>query len=247
MPGKYLRGAFIQFRSAFLTPVPKVIVFQYNPETISHSWSPYESDAASPSPKGNPLKVGGDPQEEFSFTLMLDAADTVADGTPPASALTAASGVLPRLAALELLLFPAPQTGAQALLSAAAAAAAGAVAGAASAAGAPGKTAGVPRSVPLATVPAILFAWGPGRILPVRVTKLQITEKLYDNITLVPTHAQVEVGLRTLTREDLTGLDEGLVKGIIKVAYTAARVQRDALALANLVNSADSIIGMWPS
>jgi len=36
--------------------------------------------------------------------------------------------------------------------------------------------------------PTVLFVWGPGRILPVRVTGLSITEKLYDEF-LNPTHA----------------------------------------------------------
>jgi hypothetical protein len=40
MPGQYFRGAFIEFTSAFLVPIPNIILFQYNPETLTHTWSP---------------------------------------------------------------------------------------------------------------------------------------------------------------------------------------------------------------
>src|SRR6516162_614886 len=111
MPGRYLRGAFVEFTSAFLLPIPNVIVFQYNPETLVHTWTPaapFTSPAASAEgqAEGNPLAISGDPGEELSFTLSMDAADTIADGSPPAAALAQASGLYPRLAALELLLFP---------------------------------------------------------------------------------------------------------------------------------------------
>ena len=40
MPGKYLKGAFVQFIPTFLIPRPNVVVFQYNPEAITHTWTP---------------------------------------------------------------------------------------------------------------------------------------------------------------------------------------------------------------
>src|SRR5271156_6805016 len=158
MPGKYFRGAFIEFTSSFLLPVPNVIVFQYNPETLTHTWSP----AAAASPSGaaqgpgasNPLAVTGNPGEEFSFTLALDSSDTIADGSLPAKALATASGIYPTLAALELLLFPSTSTGGSALSLATS------IGGSALA----GATGGVNRSVPVAVVPTVLFVWGPGRI-----------------------------------------------------------------------------------
>jgi hypothetical protein len=95
-------------------------------------------------------------------------------------------------------------------------------------------------------VPTVLFVWGPGRILPVRVTSLRITEKLYDSTLLVPTHADADIGLRVLTQREVNALDNGLVKDIVKTAYSYMSTLRQGLALANLVNSADSIIGMLP-
>ena len=41
-------------------------------------------------------------------------------------------------------------------------------------------------AVPASQLPTVLFVWGPGRIAPVRVTTLTITEKLYDGTLLVP-------------------------------------------------------------
>ena len=48
----------------------------------------------------------------------------------------------------------------------------------------------------------MLFVWGPGRIVPVRVTGLTITEKLYDPL-LNPIHAEVQLTLRVLTPDEL--------------------------------------------
>jgi hypothetical protein len=245
MPGKYFRGAFIEFTSSFLVPIPNVIVFQYNPETLSHTWSP--AAAAAPSGanqgpgQGNPLAVSGDPGEEFSFTLMMDAGDIIADGIAPAAALAEVSGLYPTLAALELLLFPSTSTGGGGVagaLSTGAGAAAGALGG--------GASGGVQRSVPISVVPTVLFVWGPERILPVRVTNLRITEKLYDPTLLVPTHAEAEIGLRVLTQLEIDALDDGLVKQLVQTAYSYMGTLRQVLALANLVNSANSIVGMLP-
>jgi hypothetical protein len=256
MPGKYLRGALIEFRSGFLSPVPNVIVFQYNPETISHSWTPSGPPESKDNQSDtNPLAVSGVPGEEFSFTLAMDSSDTVADGNAAAADLASASGVYPRLAALELLMFPSDTSAGQLLtagLTAVAGSAGGAIAGAAvgAVAGAVGSLVGavlgVNRQVPAYLVPPVLFVWGPGRVLPVRVTTLRVTESLFDSTLLVPTHVEAEVGLRVLTPQELDTLPDGLVKGILNTAYNYMGTQRQSLALANLANSSDSIIGMLP-
>jgi hypothetical protein len=240
MPGKYFRGAFIEFTTSFLVPIPNIILFQYNPETLTHSWSPAAPATSSAPAAGpgasNPLAVTGSPGEEFSFTLSLDSSDIVADGSLPASALASISGIYPTLAALELLLFPSTSTGGSAL--ALATSVGGSVLG--------GSSSGVDRSVPVSVVPTVLFVWGPGRILPVRVTNLRVTEKLYDPTLLVPTHADVEIGLKVLTQNEIDALDDGLVKDLVQTAYDAMGTLRQALALANIVNSADALAGMLP-
>ena len=78
-------------------------------------------------------------------------------------------------------------------------------------------------------VPTVLFVWGPGRILPVSVTSLIITEKLYDAVLLNPTHAEAQVGLQVLTPEELHSVDGPLAE-IAKVAYAYSQGLRQALA-----------------
>ena len=51
-------------------------------------------------------------------------------------------------------------------------------------------------------MPVTLFIWGSGRIVPVRVTGITITEKLYDS-ALNPTHAEAQLALRVLTPAEL--------------------------------------------
>ena len=107
MAGKFIRGALIEFMPTFLIPLPNVIVFQFNPETIRHSWTPATAagggGAAAPGTAGsNPLAVRGMPGESFSFTLAMDANDGIAEGNP----IAIASGIYSRLAALEMLLYP---------------------------------------------------------------------------------------------------------------------------------------------
>jgi len=108
MAGQYLRGALIEFTESFPIPLPNVILFQYNPETMTHTWTPAKTGGVSApgqSPS-NPLAITGPPEESFSFTVIMDAGDTIADGSAITAGLAEISGVYPRIAALEMLLFP---------------------------------------------------------------------------------------------------------------------------------------------
>ncbi len=78
-----------------------------------------------------------------------------------------------------------------------------------------------------------------------KVTALSITEKLYDPIFLNPTHADVQIGLKVLTPEELKWVDDPLGP-LAKGAYAYSQKLRQALALANLANSVGDIIGMLP-
>src|ERR1700681_242610 len=133
MPGKYLRGAFVQFMPTFLVPMPNVIIFQFNPETMTHTWTPSAPDMT-PYPTSdakshvNPMAVQGLPGESFSFNLAMDANDMIADGgsggvAAAAAVLATATGIYSRLAALEMLLYPSgsfPTSGLVGMVSAAA-------------------------------------------------------------------------------------------------------------------------------
>ncbi|MFD8540722.1 hypothetical protein [Streptomyces rubrogriseus] len=229
----YLRGALVQFMPTKLVPLPNVIVFQYNPETMTHTWTQPPAARTGDSANGDPLAVTGPPGEAFSFTLVVDATDPIADDMPVSGPLSVVSGVATRLAALEMLVHPSSSTSGGELL--------GTVT--AGLAGLGKKKANPPQEVPADRLPVVLFVWGPGRIVPVRVTTLTITERLY-NPLLIPTHAEAQIGLQVLTAKDLVGKD--LVTKVAAAADTYTDSLREVLALANLANAAESVIGMLP-
>ena len=39
MAGNFMKGALVSFMPTFVGSLPNVVVFQFNPETISHSWT----------------------------------------------------------------------------------------------------------------------------------------------------------------------------------------------------------------
>ena len=41
-----LKGALISFTPTFLIPLPNVTVFQYNPESLTHTWSQPDTGAS---------------------------------------------------------------------------------------------------------------------------------------------------------------------------------------------------------
>jgi len=252
MSGKFIKGALVQFNEAFLAPVPNVIAFQFNPETITHTWSGSEGKGADSggTPSGttatiikgeekknwNPLATSSYPSESFSFKIAMSAGDSIADGNDATAALAAASGLYTRLAALEMLLYPMP----------------------ASDANAPSKslrftpsliTGGVfkpitstTRALPSLQVPAVLFVWGSARIVPVRVKSLTITETIYDTL-LNPTDAEADIELEVLTPDELPYVT-GPLKLIIQGAYVYSQSLRQLFAAANLANTTDSVIGL---
>jgi hypothetical protein len=231
-----LKGALVSFTNSFLPiPVPDVTVFQFNPESLTHTWSQpvVGGESARPGTEaGNPMAVAGMPGEQFSLTVVLDANEDIADGGA-SGALASVSGVYPRLAAMEMLLYP-PGSGTSSLLGQATAAL-----------GLGGGGGSVTRSVPDSAVPVTLFVWGPLRILPVRLTALTITETLYD-ATLNPVQAEAKVELKVLTPTELEAVPGDVLAKLGTVAYNYTLSVRQAAAVANLANAAQSIIGMLP-
>ena len=113
MPAEFMKGALISLMPTVVRAIPNVIVFQFNPETITHGWTAAPGDVPSrPQSGGDPRAARTVPGETFSFTLSLDATDMIADGSsnPVAAALAQVSGVSTRLAAIEMLQFPAADT-----------------------------------------------------------------------------------------------------------------------------------------
>lgn len=233
MAGNYLRGAFVSFMPTFLVPLPNVIVFQFNPETMDHTWAP-ATPTFTEGGTGNPLAVKSLPGETFSLKLALDANDMLADGSAISQGIATVSGVATQIAALEMLLYP---TGAFSggLL--------GSLSISLSTSGISISTDASTTTIPQLTVPATLFVWGPGRIVPVRISSLKFTEKTFDSL-LNPTYAEATVGLTVMTTDDLQGLADGPLKNLCEMAYGYSQALRQGLATANLANSTESVIGM---
>jgi len=98
---RLLKGALVTL--ALPNPLPSVIPFQYNPETLSRS---LEIQAGSgEGDRSEVLRLKGAPVETIKLDVELDATDQLEHADPTAVSM----GVHPQLAALELLVYP--QTG----------------------------------------------------------------------------------------------------------------------------------------
>src|SRR5262245_53762155 len=115
-----MKGALVSFMPTIVGSLPNVIVFQFNPETITHSWSAatWSGQGGKAKPAADPMAVDTVPGESFSFKLSLDANESIAgtDSNPVSAALATVSGVYTRLAALEMLMYPSGASGVSGLL-----------------------------------------------------------------------------------------------------------------------------------
>jgi hypothetical protein len=241
-----LKGALVQMSAPLPVPIPipNIIIFQYNPETVTRSFSPYdpvmmERATASPWATGHPLAtqpvVGDgqpfDPTETFSVSLLLDATDALEE--PAKSPLELVVGIADRLAALEMLMYPNKTVPGAGLLAVAASALGGAASGSAN-------------PDPRGSVPTTIFVWGPGRIVPVRITSFNVEEVQYNQL-LYPHRAKASVGMRVLTSRDFPGAGTDADKVEYKIArfcYDFTFAQKQILALANIYNTVASVLDM---
>jgi len=203
-----LKGAFINLGAGVLGALPNIVVFQFNPDRMTRTPKlvrPPAPDAGAGQKNTN--EQPGKPSESISFTLRIDASDQLASGNP----IAAASGILPTLSSLELLMLP---KGALTIdlfgLS-----------------GGPS-----PALHPPDKLPTVLFFWGPLRILPVNVTSLSINELLYDTL-LNPIRAEVNVNIQVLTPDQTAG--DTFALG----AYNYTLGVKQVMAALNLANAAD--------
>lgn len=220
----FIKGALIQFTEDFLGPIPNIIVFQYNPATMTRSLQPYSD----PEKEGEPDDTAEafDPSEKFDVQLILDATDALEQ--PESHPVAVISGVADRVSALEMLLYPSGE---------------GSVLGDLITSVFGGDSDPVPRR----TVPVTLFVWGPGRIVPVKLTSFSVDEQAFSTL-LYPVQATVTVGLQVLTPEtfERPGGNKTLAEEIAVAAYKYTKGQKELLAIANMANSVESILGMLP-
>jgi len=202
---RVLKGALVGVSPT--NPIPSVIVFQYNPDTLTRTIKPRApgGDGA----RSEALRLTGPPEETIKVDVDIDATDQLEknDGT------AASVGIYPQLSALEMLAYPPSAIViANTVLLAA------------------GTIEIIPPDAPLT-----LFIWGAKRILPVRITDFSITEEAYDQ-ALNPIRAKVGLGLRVLSYNDLSITDPGyyifMAHQIVKETLGNAGVTSDLTAVA---------------
>jgi hypothetical protein len=155
-------------------PKPIVVIFQYNPDSLSRTLQPQMG--AEGADKTEALRLKGAPIETIKVDIELDAADQLERDDRTARDM----GLYPVLSALEILIYPRAQrviTNTQLL--------------------ALGTIEILPPVAPLT-----VFVWGPKRALPVKLTEFSITEEAHD-LKLNPIRAKVSLGLRVLSYSDL--------------------------------------------
>jgi hypothetical protein len=180
------KAALISFASGFIGPLPDIIVFQYNPAELTRTLTQKRAPSCGPGEptQAEAFRVDGPPAETIALKAEFDGDDMAMDGNPVAPAV----GVRPALGSLELLLYAKDQ---QDALGSIAAAAGGLLGG--------GGAAGAAMQVPPDVLPVVLFVWGPGRVLPVRLTSMTVRELEFDRL-LNPIRAEVDLSLEILKR-----------------------------------------------
>lgn len=173
--------------------VQRIIVLQYNPETVSRTLTP--QSAAGDGDRSEALRLKGPPVETIKLEASIDATDHLEFPSQNPNAVQL--GIQPQLAALETILYPASSV----LQSNHSLASAGTL------------------EITPAVAPLTLLVWGKQRIVPVRITEFSITEEAFDP-ALNPILAKVSLGLRVLSINDLDFNSKG---GSLFMVYHQAR------------------------
>lgn len=204
---RLVKGALLAFGDPLLGLLPNIILFQYNPEQLSHKLEqpPSRPPVARTDKQVKETSRTSDlPVETISgLKIELDATDLMEQGDP----ITAARGISPAIAALEMLMFPKGTSlrNIKSLLSLAKKGSA---------------------TVPPQQLPVVLFIWGPWRAVPVNVTSVDVNESAFDQL-LNPTHAEVTISMDVIPSDKL---DKSL---IAYGAYIWTQTNREANATLN--------------
>ena len=174
------------------TGIPlNTITFQYNPETIKRSLKP-QSVGDLPD-RTEVLRLKGPAIETINCDIELDATDQLAASDPTAMSL----GIAPQLAVIELLVYPSSAILlANEVLS----------------------LVGTIEILPMSSN-LTLFAWGPNRVTPVRLTGIEIAEEQFDP-RLNPIRAKVTLSMRVLNVNDVGFLTPA---GAMYMAYQMSK------------------------
>jgi hypothetical protein len=217
-----LRGALIEYGTDLIGPIPNVVIFQFNPESLSRNLKIPER------PTGATARERTQAGEKTFESMTLKAHFSAADMLNDEKVLAKTFGIGPQLSALEKMVLPSSKLGG--LLGAAIDAIAGAVGG-------DEKPATQP--IPREKFPKIIFIWGLTRVLPVTIDSMSINELEYDHL-LNPLRAEVDIGM-TVNAIDRCS-DDWLAKGALE--YTT--MAKEAQAITNLANTAEQIVELIP-
>lgn len=217
-----LRGALIEYGTDLIGPIPNVVIFQFNPESLARTLQ------IPPRPTGatqrETTQAGEKTFEKISFKAHFSAANMLDEG----KVLAEMFGIGPQLAALEKMVLPSSKLAG--LIGAAIDAIGAALGGGGTAPAQP---------IPREKYPRILFIWGLTRVLPVTIDSMSITELEYDSI-LNPLRAEVDIALSVISVDDCS--DDVLAKGALEYSTIA----KEAMAIANLANTAGQIVELIP-
>ena len=219
-----LRGALIEYGTDLIGPIPNVVIFQFNPESLTRSLR------IPPRPGGATQRENTQAGEKTFETITLTAHFSAADMLKDGKVLARAFGIGPQLSALEKMVHPSSRIAG--LVGAAIDAVGGAL-------GRGGSEDAPAQPVPRERFPRILFIWGLTRVLPVTIDSMRISELEYDNL-LNPLRAQVELQL-TVNAVDSCS-DDWLARGAME--YTG--IAKEAQAIANLANTAEQVVELIP-
>lgn len=219
-----LRGALIEYGTDLIGPIPNVVIFQFNPESLSRSLQ------IPPRPTGatrrETTQAGEKTFEKISFKAHFSAANMLDED----KALAKLFGIGPQLCALEKMVLPSSKLAG--LLGAAIDAIGDAL-------GLGGGDDAPAQPIPREKYPRILFIWGLTRILPVTIDSMTIAEQEYDAM-LNPLRAEVDLQLSVIAIDQCS--DDVLGKGALE--YTT--IAKETQAIANLANTAEQIVDLIP-
>jgi len=218
-----LRGALIEYGTDLIGPIPNVVIFQFNPESLSRTLHiPQRPTGAT---QRETTQAGEKTFEKISFKAHFSAADMLNDD----KVLARMFGIGPQLSALEKMVLPSSKIAG--LIGAAIDAIGDALGG--------GGDEPPAQPIPREKFPRTLFIWGLTRILPVTIDSMTISELEYDAL-LNPLRAEVDLQLTVIAVDQCS--DDVLAKGALE--YTT--IAKEAQAIANLVNTVEQVAELFP-
>lgn len=219
-----LRGALIEYKSDFLGPLPNVVVFQFNPESLTRNIEIPSRPTGAASRETN--QAGEVPVERITLTAHFSAADRLGQN----DGLARLFGIGPQLAALEQMVRPTGKI--SGMVGEVIDAIGDAIFG-----GGGGECPTQP--IPREQYPRILFIWGLTRVLPVVIDSMSVTEQHFDPL-LNPIQAEVTLGLSVMTVEPCS--DDNVARGALEYST----LKKEEQAITNLANTASQAVDLIP-